>query len=278
MTSFATVKPLAPLKANFQKKGYCVVPKLFSLAAVKGCVKEMQGLFNNRLESLGILLDLNVSLETAMKTLLARDQASYIAAAKLTQSLPTLVRMSTEPNLIHVLHEMGLTNPVFSTRQVCHFLGNGLEIPGGYFKTPPHQDWRTTQGSLDSVVVWALMHDEGQNYPLEVIPGSHRLGLMPAQDHPFGHEIVPDQLPSSPFESIDIQPGDALIFSTLLIHRTGERGRRGFRVASSFRFNNADEPTFLTRNYPNPYIYKPQPDLMTEDFPTPQDLEEIFHL
>ena len=38
----------------------------------------------------------------------------------------------------------------------------------------------------------------------------------------------------------------------------------------------AAEPSFVARNYPSPYVYKPDMRLLQEDFPTADDVRRIF--
>jgi len=42
------------------------------------------------------------------------------------------------------------------------------------------------------------------------------------------------------------------------------------------RYNNLDEPTFIERGYPMAYIYKPETELVTPNFPTVEQLKEVF--
>jgi hypothetical protein len=37
-----------------------------------------------------------------------------------------------------------------------------------------------------------------------------------------------------------------------------------------------DEQTFVERKCPNPYIYKPEQELITKDFPTKLQLQQLF--
>ena len=83
------------------------------------------------------------------------------------------------PELMRVMTELGLTVPALSTRPVIHYMADQLKIEGGYHKTPMHQDWRSVQGSLDGITIWLPLFDVGAgDYPLEVVRGSHRGGLL----------------------------------------------------------------------------------------------------
>jgi len=202
---------------------------------------------------------------------------SYLAAAKLTQYLPALHRLGVSEPLLAVLSNLGLAYPVISTRPVVHIISEALKVPGGYHRTPPHQDWRSVQGSLDAVVAWMpLVSAAADNAPLEVIPGSHRNGLLPSEPHAFGNRVRAAAIEGQAFQAIEAEPGDLVIFSMFLVHRTGAAQGDGVRWAVSFRYNNLDEPSFAARDYPNPYIYKPSDDLLVDGFPECADLVPIF--
>ena len=78
------------------------------------------------------------------------------------------------------------------------------------------------------------------------------------------------------FQAIAAEPGDIVVFSMFLVHRTGAAQGDGVRWAVSFRYNNLDEPSFIERDYPNPYIYKPRDDLMIDGFPKRDDVARLF--
>ena len=156
-------------------------------------------------------------------------------------------------------------------------MSDGLRIPGGYHKSPPHQDWRSTQGSLDSLVLWApttpsTLHE----YPLEVVPRSHLFGLLTTAPHVMTPMVSDARITEAAFRPLSVEPGDVAVFSTFLVHRTGERGDRLVRIAFSARYNNALETTYVEHGYPTPYKYYYQTDLIYEGFPTTEDLAAVF--
>jgi hypothetical protein len=67
-----------------------------------------------------------------------------------------------------------------------------------------------------------------------------------------------------------------LIFSAFLVHRSGENITKNIRWSIQLRYNNMVEPTFKERGFPMPYIYKPEENLVTPDFPKKEQLEEVF--
>jgi ectoine hydroxylase-related dioxygenase (phytanoyl-CoA dioxygenase family) len=156
-------------------------------------------------------------------------------------------------------------------------MADQLKIEGGYHKTPIHQDWRSVQGSLDGLSIWLPLFDVGINdYPLEVISGSHRRGLLPSVDDAFGHRVADGEVDEADFSPMFLRRGDAVFFSGFLIHRTGAQGGNNVRIALSYRYNNAAEPSFVARNYPSPYVYRPDMRLLQDDFPTVDDVRRFF--
>lgn len=203
------------------------------------------------------------TLSEDMRSLLKRDVPRYIATARETQNLPSVHRLLSSKRIISLAQRFGVKAPVIGAKASVHIMADNLVVPGGYHRAPPHQEWRALQGSLDSLVIWIpLGHVHGNG--LEVIPGSHLYGLVPTQPHPMTPEVVNPEM-FGKWESLYLDVGDAVAFSSFLIHRTAVGP--GLRIAISIRFNNAAESTFIDRGYPTPYKTIYSTDLITPDFP-----------
>ena len=270
----------------YRRDGYVVVPGLFRPHDLAGVAADMVETFEHRARALK--LDLppvtspaglpdHLAFSELLGGLFRADIPAYIAAAKLTQHLVSLHQLGVGQALIDAVRALGLDLPAVSTRPVIHYMADRLKIPGGYHKTPPHQDWRSVQGSLDGVTVWAPLFDVGRaDYPLEIAPGTHRRGLMDSTPDMPNYRTVAEAYDEGDFQPVLLNSGDAVIFSAFLLHRTGERGGPLVRTAFSFRFNNIAEPSFVRRGYPDRYVYRADPALVTPDFPSPADLASIF--
>lgn len=131
------------------------------------------------------------------------------------------------------------------------------------------------QGSLDSVVVWVPLADVDVKLgALEVVPGSHKLGLLTTEVvNSFGKV---DRFDDGDFISVEARQGDVLFFSSFLVHRSGVNTTDSIRWSCHFRYNNLSEETFIERGYPHPYLYKPQEELITADFPDTERLAKLF--
>jgi phytanoyl-CoA hydroxylase len=276
-----TARTLEPnAAADYRRDGYVVIPRLFPPERLEPVARDLAAVFHARARGLGLELPEAIDQHgfgDLLGGLFQQDIPSYIAAAKLTQHLASVQAMGLDPALMAVIEGLGLSLPAVSTRAVIHFMADRLKIPGGYQKTAPHQDWRSVQGSLDGVTVWAPLYDVGlADYPLEIIPGSHRRGLAEHEPDVPNWRVAGGLYEDSAFEPLTLKAGDAVIFSGFLIHRTGERGGHDVRVAFSYRFNNVLEPSFVARNYPNTYLYRPDPTIVTPDFPTASDVAAFF--
>ena len=266
-------------KRAFDRDGYVVARGLLNIDAVGAVLSDCRSVLRLQAERHGIdgASAEDAAFDAALAALFRASMPSYLAAAKLTQYLPSLHRLGLGDALLGFLGALGIGRPVISTRPVVHIVSDDLKVPGGYHRTPPHQDWRSVQGSLDALVAWVPLVASGPGAsPLEVAPGSHRLGLLPAVPHPFGTTVASGQLPDDAFVPIDAAPGDVVFFSMFLVHRTGLSRRPGVRWAVSYRYNNLDEPSFVARDFPNPYVYKPKDELLVEGFPTAADIRRVF--
>jgi hypothetical protein len=241
---------------------------------------EMGELFALQLRRLGLPVDPGASREAFQANaarLLAVDVETYINTARMTQMVPRAHQVMASEAILDVVRALGLEVPVICTRLSNHIMSEVLRIPGGYHKSPPHQDWRSMQGSLDSIVLWAPTTPVTEtSHPLQVVPRSHLLGLLETAEHIMTPTVADPRITEDAYVSLPMQPGDVVVFSSFLVHRTGETGDGNVRIAFSTRYNNAAEPTWLAHGYPTPYKYSYRTDLMVPDFPTIQDLTRIF--
>jgi ectoine hydroxylase-related dioxygenase (phytanoyl-CoA dioxygenase family) len=132
------------------------------------------------------------------------------------------------------------------------------------------------QGSLDAVVVWVALADIDKSLgALEVIPGSHCRGLLPANmGDGYGH--ISNSRDLSAVTPVEVEAGDALFFSAFLVHQSGTNSTQSIRWSCHFRYNNIEEETFIERGFPHSYVYYPREELITKGFPNPAQLASLF--
>lgn len=184
--------------------------------------------------------------EMELMRMLKKDASSYISYLSMIAKQLTIQSLFLDDNVWSYLIDIGCVSPVLINQPVLHVMSPALRIPDGYYGTAAHQDWPSTQGSLDCVTVWIALTDAGiGNFPLEVIPGSHKRGLL---DGKMNGSVLEVEADDKEFLPIECKAGDVVFLSGFTVHRTGNG--TGFRVAVSQRFDNAVEPTFIERGYP----------------------------
>jgi hypothetical protein len=267
----------------YREQGYLLCRDFFPADEIAAIHEEAKVIFATQMRRLGLISAGEVDDEAftqGMFRLFEADLAAFSNCGKQAQHLISLHRMSLDQRIVEALNALGLDFPNISTRPILYFNHPRLAKKEVYWRLSLHQDWRSMQGSLDSVVVWMPLIDIGRDLgALEILPGSHKRGLLSADlMDGYGHitqeaaaEIDPDDL-----VSVEVKRGDALFFSTFLLHQSGTNVREAIRWSCHFRYNNLAEPTFVQRGYPHPYIYRPAAELITENFPSHEQVERVF--
>jgi len=196
----------------------------------------------------------------------------FLSCAKQVQKIPDLYKLQCSRKIEKILLSLDILEPVLSYTPLILFNSKYLKK----YNTSPHQDWRSMQGSLDSIVIWIAMQDINDGYGnIELIKGSHKRGLLPSKKDNWFRSIKKD-FNQNDFESHALKKGDALIFSTFLIHKTGNFKTSDIRWSLQFRFNNLSEKSFIKRGFPDPYFHQPNHDILNKNFPTKKQLLDFF--
>lgn len=267
-------------RARFLAEGYVVVKGAIDIAILDSINRDIAELFAIQLRRLRQPVDAGGSREAFKNNavrLLRADVPTYISTARLTQNLPSVHRLLICDTVIELARELGIELPVISTRPSIHIMTGDLRIPNGYHRSPAHQDWRSMQGSLDSIVFWipSTPVTEKSN-PMEFVPKSQLLGLLDTVEHIQTPMVSDPRVTDDKFIPIPVEPGDIIFFSSFMVHRTSEADDGLVRIAMSGRFNNAKERTYVEHGYPTPYKYSYQTNLIYEGFPTLADVATVF--
>ena len=267
-------------RPQYLADGYVVARSILDRATLGSINRELADLFAIQLRRLNQPVDPGDSREAFKSNavrLLKADVPTYIATARLTQDLPSVHRLLISEPILNFARQLGVALPVISTKPSIHYMTGDLKIPNGYHKSPPHQDWRSMQGSLDSVVFWLpLTPVSTRSNPLEVVPKSHLLGLLNTVEHIMTPTVSDGRITEQSYVPIVVEPGDVIFFSSFLVHRTSELDDGLVRIALSGRFNNAQEKTYVEHGYPMPYKYSYRTDLIYQGFPSLAELATVF--
>ena len=266
------------LLAQYQQNGFIHCRNFFAREEVEQIRNDAKQVFIRQMLQHGILTSAQPDereFEAAMKTYFQRDLPGFINCGKTCQHLISLHRLSLHERLVQQVQSLGVDVPVICTRPVIYFNSRHLAQSEVYYRTPPHQDWRSMQGSLNSMVIWIPLVDVDEALgALEIVPGSHVWGLLPSEQDEWYRKVAGGD--DFKYEVVNVKAGDALFFSAFLLHRSGNNVTDAIRWSCHFRYNDLSEESFIARRYPHPYVYKAQQELITENFPTSEQVAAVF--
>jgi len=267
-------------KEEYSNKGFTVVKDVFDPCAIDLVLSEINDIFCTQLKYLGLPFrnyQGSGSLLENMQCLLENNQNSYLSVARHIPKLLSIQQLTASPSIINICNSIGLNLITSPTSPVVHISSEQLKIKGGYFGVKEHQDWSSIQGGLNSVVLWVPFMDiSSENYPLEVVAGSHLQGLISGTVEENSYTIPEGTFTNEDFERPVLQLGDALLMSVFTVHRSAVSNCKGFRIATSMRYESAIEETFVARGFPCAYQRTVNRSFITPDFPEQQIVLDVL--
>lgn len=272
---------LSTVAQQYKKDGYYIANNLLPTTLLQTTFYEMDIILIQQLNRLGYQEKAIGTLEGVhehMRKLYAKEQSTYLQSIKLWAKLFSIQALIMHENIVSITKELGISLPIFQTTPVVHVMSNDLKITGGYHGVGVHQDWPALQSGLDNITIWfPFMDVDTNNFPLELIPGSHIFGLYPGKPAENIYETNPDFYKKEDFIPMKMRSGDVLFMSNFTLHRSGLQGDDGrLRIACSSRYENASEETFIERSYPTAQKRVIQRELFLQDFPQKAHLDKIF--
>lgn len=241
---------------SYKENGYLIARDFISRSRISDIKNDAIHIFTKQLNRLGYYPNNYDEFEQALYQLFKQDQETFINCGKHIQHLVSAHRLSLDESIIKVISKFGLNFPNVCTRPVIFFNSKHLAAEDIYHTVPAHQDFKSMQGSIDSMVVWLPLVKVTKDLgALEIVPRSHKHGLMTSSVM-AGFGLV-DRYTDKDFISVEVDVGDVLFFSSFLVHRSGNNSTDHIRWSAHFRYNNMDDSDFIERKYPHPYIYKP---------------------
>lgn len=267
-------------KKSYERQGFLLVRNLLDPDELDRIRREAKEIFRLQMKRRNLIDSVDIAeeeFEARLYALFENDLQQVMWCGKQTQHLISLHRLSLKEEILGVLGDLGLAFPVINVRPTIFFNSPRLGKRDVDWKKPAHQDWRTTQGSLDSLVVWVPLIDIDERLgALEIVPESHRLGLLEYEESDGYHRLTQDSERGLRFVSVEVKKGDALFFSTLLVHRSGNNTSGSIRWSCHFRYSNLLDKSFIERGFPHSYLYRPQDELISPGFPTAADVASLF--
>ena len=240
--------------ADFKMNGLAIIRNFFDPEVISNIKNSAQGIFERQFNYFGY----NKDFKTNIQDLFDNNFDTFVNCGKtIQQGLWELYEISTDKKIKSLLHKVGIVSPNMCTRPVLFFNNKNLAKDKIYYKTPPHQDWQSMQSSDNSVVIWIPLVDVSNNNGSVIFyPGTHKLGPLDYEKSGgFASVKIPEEY-NKPVQA-DLKIGDIVVFSTLLIHESGDIHDDSIRWSCHFRYTDLDSKDFINRGYPNPYEYKP---------------------
>lgn len=267
----------------YNQNGYLLLKDFYSKEEVNLVLNDAKGVFFRQFHEKRYLSNSSMQeiseddFNIFLFQLFEEDFECLINCGKQIQHLISLHSLSLQNKVITLLTRFGIKTPIISTRPVLFFNHLKLAKYKVLHTVDAHQDWRSMQGSLNSVVIWLPLIDINKELgALQILPGSHLEGLRTDHiDNGFGMVSLTKEDEEN-LISVEVEAGDALLFSSFLVHQSGQNTTNKPRWSCHFRYNDLDENSFISRKYAHPYVYKPIEELLTKNFPAREELLKIF--
>lgn len=240
------------LKEQLEKDDYVILNNFFNPEYINSVKDQAENIFQIQFDR----FDYEDEFKENMIRLFNEQEEVFKNCGKLIQTgLIPLYQMATDFGLMEFLHyNLEMKFPNMCTRPVLFFNHPELAKEEVYYKTPKHQDWPSMEASQNSLVVWVPLVDVNkENGSIIIYPGSHKNGILPYKTTGGFAEVD--------FNGESIQPemkiGDIAIFSTKLVHKSGDILDDSIRWSCHFRYTDMLEQDFIERGYPSLYQYVP---------------------
>lgn len=238
-------------KKELEENGFIVLRNFFNSDYIENVRMKAESIFQIQFDR----FEYKGKFQDNMIRLFNEHESVFINCGKIIQTgLIELYQLAINDSLLNSLKDLGLAFPNLCTRPVLFFNHPKLAKEEHYYKTPPHQDWQSMQSSSDSLVVWVPLVDVNvDNGTLLIWPKTHKLGPLPFKSIGGFASVEAN----NKFIQENFSMGDIVIFSTLLIHASGDILNDTIRWSCHFRYTNMLDNDFIENGFPNPYIYQP---------------------
>jgi hypothetical protein len=230
-------------------KGFVVVKNLFLDSELDKVYDEILSVSLTYCRANGICDEFHdKSLEDIFLLMKNFDEQSYGVFLSNLWRLHGVNRLLSSDKIEELLKtKFRFSNLMNSGGHVVHLMSNQLRFSEGYFGLPAHQDFPSTQGSLDAVVLWVPIQDvTTEHFPVTALSGRHKEGLLKSSINSNLTWEISDY-DGEHVEEILCNKGDLVIFSVFTPHKTGDGSKP--RLALSTRYDNIGDLSYAKRNF-----------------------------
>ena len=227
----------------YKKEGYVIFTDLFTSSELKGLVNDLLSIFENRF--VGISSQKGVSL---LYSEYSKNKEMWRECASKMWDVFGVSQCATKQDVLKALINLKLRFPIIATRpEVRTDMPNDVE-----YQQPWHQDWSYGQTSLNAVTLWIPLQDVSKkNGTIDVLPGSHLLGLAPVieKQNPRRLEVVDQKFIKRKFKTVELKMGECVVFSQFLLHRSGSNTSDLPRITFQGRYADHSDLFYIANGF-----------------------------
>lgn len=253
---------------NFEKNGFLILDDAFSAEELATFEAVMRATIRTLLTKTGktvpALEEQVTSVEEFDKGIMSLLEIDRTAVGKVYDciaSSPSLLSMASKQKIQDAVNALlrGGETPAMLFMQYARCR---IDPPFGNKRDYGwHQEEFYTVPYSKSVQLWApLIRDTTEDIgTIMVAPGSHKEGIAKARRYETGLDVkqilvVPEVVDKYPQRSVKLKLGQALLFSTLLVHRSGKQTVPKVRFSLNAIYHDVGQPGFVPTaavfNYP----------------------------
>ena len=107
-----------------------------------------------------------------------------------------------------------------------------------------HQDYHYVKGNTDILTVWVPLQDTPYSLGcLSVMPGSHKLGIIPHTKNILRKKNIPLGIYDKFYKFCEMKEGDILLFNALLLHSSNLNISNSVRLSVQLRYSHLNKET-----------------------------------
>lgn len=235
--------------ALYRTNGYLIIRNFFSdltpLERVMAEITQLGRVFNP---------EFKMNVASHLLTMPKTERGNFYRGLRY---LPSLTMLASSNLLTGTSRQLGLSIPA-----VMHSYNIRMDVPNeGQHLFHWHQDIAYLLGSLNSITYWLpLGKADAHHGGVSLISGSHLRGLAPVRYTREGEpsptrvmspkDLVLIDEPTNACEAIDVQLGDLVVFSQLILHKSAPNHSDQVRWTIQIRHSDFGEARFAAAGFP----------------------------
>jgi len=236
-------------KNKFEEDGYCVFD--FDKKLVLESKKKILYLISSVISEKYKIK--NISEKKIINLYKSKHKLDIIRAFDHVGFFPELYSFANQKQIINIVKKAGLNFPVVGFNNIggrggVPFLYSFPNDKKRYYKV--HQDFFYLPYSINSLVLWIpLQNTNKKNGALKIVPHSHRNNNL------YNHtakDVKNNKLNKSfkedEFVSINVNLGQALVFNSFIVHKSGSNTSNQIRMSFNVRFNDLLNKEYISRD------------------------------